>query len=105
MKAGRRILLEVGGVDALDAVYLAGGFGASLENSNARRIGLVPERAATRYVGNASLCGAVDVLTERVPWSRLSELARAIEVVDLTAHNFTDVFARAMRFPEEDGIE
>ena len=105
MKAGRRILLEVGGVDALDAVYLAGGFGASLENSNARRIGLVPERAATRYVGNASLCGAVDVLTERVPWSRLSELARAIEVVDLTAHNFADVFARAMRFPEEDGIE
>ena len=99
MKAGRRILREVADVAEFNAVYLAGGFGASVNRSSAARVGLIPSSAVSYYVGNSSLWGAVDALVGRVEWSSLLELSRRVEIVDLTSHNFTEIFTDALRFP------
>ena len=107
IKAGRRIMLETAGVaeSELERIWLAGAFGASLASETARRVGLTPfevPSSRTQVVGNTSLLGAIDALTERLPWSRLAEDVELVEHVDLASHpKFSDVFAASARFPEE----
>lgn len=105
-KAGRRLLLAAAGADAtsLETLYLAGAFGASLDVTAARRVGLTPRvPGADRVVscGNTSLLGAVDVLTGAMEWETLPALLDLVEHVDLAGRaDFADVFAEAARFPE-----
>ena len=105
-KAGRRIMLEKAGVaeSELERIWLAGAFGAALASETARRVGLTPfdvPSSRTRVVGNASLLGAIDALTERFPWSRLAEDVELVEHVDLVSYpNFDEIFAASARFPE-----
>ena len=106
IKAGRRIMLETAGVaeSELERIWLAGAFGAALASETARRVGLTPfdvPSSRTRVVGNASLLGAIDALTERFPWSRLAEDVELVEHVDLVSYpNFDEIFAASARFPE-----
>lgn len=106
MKAGRRIMLETAGVaeSELERIWLAGAFGAALASETARRVGLTPfdvPSSRTRVVGNASLLGAIDALTERFSWSRLVEDVDLVEHVDLVSYpNFDEIFAASARFPE-----
>jgi len=95
--------------EELDAFYLAGGFGSSLDKYSARRVGLIPRAVPLErvcYCGNSSLDGAVDALVGRVEWNGLSEFCDEIKNVDLATHdNFNEIFAEETRFPDEEGNE
>ncbi len=106
IKTGLRALLEKAetNADELDAFYLSGGFGSSLDKYSARRVGLIPRDVSLErvcYCGNSSLDGAVDALLGRVEWDRLSELCDSVENIDLaTLENFSGIFANEIRFPD-----
>ena len=106
IKTGLRALLEKAetNADELDAFYLSGGFGSSLDKYSARRVGLIPRDVALErvcYCGNSSLDGAVDALLGRVEWDRLSALCDSVENIDLaTLENFSGIFANEIRFPD-----
>ena len=103
VRTGIETLLEVTGVtkDRLDAVRLAGNFGAGLDARAAMRIGLIPELdpARVEVVGNAALRGAVLVLLSR-GYGRMAErAARAARFVELGGRpEFQARFADAMMF-------
>jgi len=69
VRTGVDTLLAVSGVpvETLDALRLAGNFGAGLDARSAMRIGLIPtmDLAKVEVVGNAALRGAIMVLLSR----------------------------------------
>lgn len=101
--AGTRILLETYGasLDRVARFYLAGGFSAHLDVDAARRIGLIPDLPADRYVkvGNAALAGAAAALLSRDARAALEELVRRVEHVQLEAHpRFFELFVEGCQF-------
>ena len=106
MKTGLRLTLMAAGIEerALDALMLAGAFGASLNVESSRRVGMFPASVPVENVsfwGNTSLLGAIDAVAGRLDWSRAAEDVGRVEHVDLaTRPEFTDVFADCGRFPE-----
>ncbi|MDD3589275.1 MAG: ASKHA domain-containing protein [Thermoguttaceae bacterium] len=107
MKAGLRLTLEAAGIAAseLDAFFLSGGFGGSLNCANARRVGAIPSSTPidrVYYGGNTSLFGALDALLERFRWNSLEETIFSVEPVDLVSRaDFAEIFAQLTRFPEQ----
>jgi uncharacterized 2Fe-2S/4Fe-4S cluster protein (DUF4445 family) len=103
VRTGIETLLEATGVvkDRLDAVRLAGNFGAGLDARAAMRIGLIPELdpARVEVVGNAALRGAVLVLLSR-GYGRMAErAAHTARFVELGGRpEFQARFADAMMF-------
>jgi uncharacterized 2Fe-2S/4Fe-4S cluster protein (DUF4445 family) len=103
VRTGIETLLEVTGVatDGLDAVRLAGNFGAGLDARAAMRIGLIPalDPARVEVVGNAALRGAILVLLSR-GYGRMAErAARQARFVELGGKpEFQARFAEAMMF-------
>ena len=69
----------------LDALRLAGNFGAGLDARAAMRIGLIPPMDLERVqvVGNAALRGAVMVLLSRDSWRASQSAARNTRFVEL----------------------
>lgn len=108
IRAGLRLLCEAAetSVADLDAVYLAGGFGGALDRTNARRVGLLPPEIPNARIvdcGNSSLFGAVDVLTNRLSWAKVTETLDRVATLDLaTAPRFAETFAESTRFPTPD---
>ena len=105
IRAGLRLLCEAAetSVAELDAVYLAGGFGGALNRTNARRVGLLPPEIPNARIvdcGNSSLFGAVDVLTNRLSWAKVTETLDRVATLDLaTDPRFAETFAESTRFP------
>ncbi|MBQ9126501.1 MAG: DUF4445 domain-containing protein [Thermoguttaceae bacterium] len=105
IRAGLRLLCEAAetSVAELDAVYLAGGFGGALNRTNARRVGLLPPEIPNARIvdcGNSSLFGAVDVLTKRLSWAKVTETLDRVATLDLaTDPRFAETFAESTRFP------
>lgn len=105
IRAGLRLLCDAAetSVAELDAVYLAGGFGGALNRTNARRVGLLPPEIPNARIvdcGNSSLFGAVDVLTKRLSWAKVTETLDRVATLDLaTAPRFAETFAESTRFP------
>ncbi|MBR4835110.1 MAG: DUF4445 domain-containing protein, partial [Thermoguttaceae bacterium] len=105
IRAGLRLLCEAAetSVADLDAVYLAGGFGGALDRTNARRVGLLPPEIPNARIvdcGNSSLFGAVDVLTKRLSWAKVTETLDRVATLDLaTDPRFAETFAESTRFP------
>ncbi|MEE3468477.1 MAG: ASKHA domain-containing protein, partial [Eubacterium sp.] len=87
IRAGLDILCERYGigVEQLDKVYIAGGFGTFLPIDRAVAIGLLPEEIAdrTEAVGNTSLAGAIRMLTEPDAEARMEALAAGCETLSL----------------------
>jgi uncharacterized 2Fe-2S/4Fe-4S cluster protein (DUF4445 family) len=87
VRTGVETLLEVSGVPvaSLDALRLAGNFGAGLDPRAAMRIGLIPAMDIGRVevVGNAALRGAILVLLSREHRRRSESAARNTEFVEL----------------------
>lgn len=108
IRAGLRLLCDAAetSVAELDAVYLAGGFGGALNRTNARRVGLLPPEIPNARIvdcGNSSLFGAVDVLTKRLSWAKVTETLDRVATLDLaTDPRFAETFAESTRFPTLD---
>ncbi len=103
VRTGIETLLEVAGVTAegLDAVFLAGNFGAGLDTAAAMRIGLVPQfnPAKVRSVGNAALRGAVLALLSLEFAEKAESAARNAKFIELGGRpEFQARFVDAMAF-------
>ncbi len=103
VRTGIDTLLDVSGlsVDELDALRLAGNFGAGLSARAAMRIGLIPpmDLARVEVVGNAALRGAVMTLLSRAYGRKASEAARRARFVELGGKpEFQARFMEAMLF-------
>jgi uncharacterized 2Fe-2S/4Fe-4S cluster protein (DUF4445 family) len=87
VRTGIETLLDVSGLkaDDLDALRLAGNFGAGLDAGAAMRIGLIPpmDLGKVQVVGNAALRGAIMVLLSRESWQRSQSAARNTRFVEL----------------------
>lgn len=101
------LLLKKAGLslNQIDALYLAGGFGFSLNIENAIRIGLLPDldRAKFHYLGNSSLLGAYLILLSdrnRLEVERTSEKMTYVELS--TTPDYMNEFTAAMFLPHTD---
>ncbi len=106
IRAGIETLLEISGlaIEQIDAVRLAGKFGAGLDATAAMRIGLIPPMDSRKVeaVGNAALRGAVLCLLSREHARRAWSIAERTELIELGARrDFPARFADAMMFPAQ----
>ncbi len=103
VRTGVDMLLEATGTtkEGLQAVRLAGNFGAGLDARAAMRIGLIPalDGGRVEVVGNAALRGAILVLLSREHWRKSEHAARAARFIELGGKpEFQDRFVEAMMF-------
>ncbi|MCX7040956.1 MAG: ASKHA domain-containing protein, partial [Spirochaetes bacterium] len=103
VRTGIDTLLDVTGMprEGLDAVRLAGNFGAGLDARAAMRIGLIPpmDLGRVEVVGNAALKGAILVLLSREQWRKSESAARNALFLELGGKpEFQARFAEAMMF-------
>ena len=108
--AGIRIMMREYPItpEAIDTVYLAGGFGYYLDTNSAAIIGLIPEELAgkVKAVGNTSLMGAYlygrnadareEVLT-------ITELAIPVNLAE--QEGFEENYLESLHFPQQDRKE
>lgn len=105
VQAALGVLLGEAGLDAdaIEEVFVAGGFGRRLEARALARLGVFPAEWSdrVRFVGNAALDGARAVLVSSAARSEAERLASTIESIDLAVHpGFRDAFIDALGFPE-----
>lgn len=92
-------------LDAVEQVYIAGGFGKYLQVDRAAAIGLFPELEAERFtfVGNGSLLGARLVSFSKDMQRAGEEVARTMTNVELSDNQlFMDEYMAALFFPHTD---
>jgi uncharacterized 2Fe-2S/4Fe-4S cluster protein (DUF4445 family) len=105
LSTGIKVLVEEFGIKITDIseVLLAGAFGNYLNPASACAIGLIPGELAdrVRMVGNAAGTGAIAALLSGVEYKRAGMIADFVRYVELGAyHDFTNLFAGSMGFPE-----
>jgi uncharacterized 2Fe-2S/4Fe-4S cluster protein (DUF4445 family) len=105
--AAVEILMQMTGTDAdaLEAVYVAGGFGRHLDPASAVTVGLLPDLPAERihFVGNACITGAKMAAMSREALARADALAGRMTYVDLMNHpGYMDAFTQANFLPHTD---
>ena len=105
--AGAAVLARRLGVDMADIerVYVAGGFGTSLDVEKAMLVGLLPDMPVDRvsFIGNGSAAGARMALLSHEAWLRSAEIAERMTYRDLGAdHSFMDEYVAALFLPHTD---
>ncbi|MDX9958302.1 MAG: ASKHA domain-containing protein, partial [Spirochaetia bacterium] len=91
------------GLDDVESVFLAGGFGSYLRPASAAAIGLIPPQLLPKVqaVGNAAGHGAVRMLLFKDEGRDLSSLATAVRYLELSGLDFfRDRFVEELFFPE-----
>jgi uncharacterized 2Fe-2S/4Fe-4S cluster protein (DUF4445 family) len=86
-------------------IFIAGGFGTSLNITNAIKIGLLPdvERSKFKFIGNSSLAGARHILLSSEALNKSFEIARKMTYFDLsTDPGYMDEYMAALFFPHTD---
>jgi uncharacterized 2Fe-2S/4Fe-4S cluster protein (DUF4445 family) len=101
--AGLQVVCDTygAGLDSIDVLYLAGGFGRHLKVDSARRIGLIPNLPESRIVqaGNAAIEGASIALLSVSRRRELEDLVRRVEHCRLETHPaFFDFFVEGCQF-------
>ncbi len=101
------LMLEQVGVafEDLEQVYIAGGFGRSIDLEQAVTIGLIPDipRERFRFVGNSSLIGSYMVVVSREFRRRQERLAARMTYFDLSAApGYMDQYTAALFLPHTD---
>lgn len=102
--AGASLLLENVGLKPadLDAVLLAGAFGAFVTKDSTLTLGLLPSvpRDKVRAVGNAAGSGASLALLSLEARRLADQLAKSVRYIELSSHlPFQNMFVEAMSFP------
>ena len=95
-------MMKVLGLDRVDKVILAGGFGSYVDPEKAMILGLFPDCDLKNVisVGNAAGDGARMALLNREKRVEAERIAREVEYIELTVYpEFTAEFAEAMAFP------
>jgi uncharacterized 2Fe-2S/4Fe-4S cluster protein (DUF4445 family) len=106
IRAGIKIMSKQAGVkaEAIDQVYIAGGFGSFIRRDNAQAIGLLPtdiDLNRISYVGNVSLAGAKLALLSSSARQQAEASARQVRHLELSLDlDFQMEFAEAMIFPD-----
>ena len=92
IRAGFETLLNSYGItyENLDKIYVAGGFGYKLDIKKAVGIGLFPKECLSKIetVGNSSLAGAIQYVTQRERMKEIDEFMRGISVIQLADSDF-----------------
>jgi uncharacterized 2Fe-2S/4Fe-4S cluster protein (DUF4445 family)/NADPH-dependent glutamate synthase beta subunit-like oxidoreductase len=102
MYAGCKILMETLGVDTVDKVVLAGGFGSYIDRLSAALLGMFPDCDLKKVVsvGNAAGDGARMALLNVDKRAEADEWARKVEYIELTvAPTFEKTFGQSMWLP------
>jgi uncharacterized 2Fe-2S/4Fe-4S cluster protein (DUF4445 family) len=87
--------------EALERIYLAGGFGSYVRRESAGAIGLIPEELVprTKVAGNAAGKGALFTLLSRRQRDRFKDILDRSKYIELsTSQAFQDYFMRHMYF-------
>ncbi|MEW6100853.1 MAG: ASKHA domain-containing protein [Candidatus Omnitrophota bacterium] len=86
-------------------IYIAGGFGTSVDIFNAIKIGLLPnqERGKFQFIGNSSLAGARQALLSYEAMKTAGEIAKKITYFELSVDaGYMDEYMAALFFPHTD---
>lgn len=86
-------------IEAIDKVYLAGGFGSFINIESAVKIGLLPKELYGRIVaiGNAAGAGAIQTLISSDCFRELAKIKKKIRYIELSGNNdFTDLYIGCM---------
>jgi uncharacterized 2Fe-2S/4Fe-4S cluster protein (DUF4445 family) len=86
-------------------IFIAGGFGTSLNIDNAVKIGLLPdlERKRFLFIGNSALSGARHMLLSSEATRTAEDIARKITYFELSVdHSYMDEYMAALFFPHTD---
>jgi uncharacterized 2Fe-2S/4Fe-4S cluster protein (DUF4445 family) len=100
--AGARLLMDRAGLDAVDAIELAGAFGSHIDPVHALVLGMVPDCSPDRVVsvGNAAGSGAVRALLSKADRNEIAAVARTIVKVETAIEpRFQEHFVGAMGLP------
>ena len=87
--------------DDVHKVYLAGGFGYKLDTEKAIAIGMFPEefQGKIEAIGNSSLAGAVEYLTEQDSRERIGKILSVSTEINLSADkDFNEFYMDSMFF-------
>jgi len=100
--SGAKIMMKRLGVNRLEKVVLAGGFGSYVDPERAMILGMFPDCDLKEVisVGNAAGDGARIALLNRDKREEADRVAREVEYIELTVYpEFAMEFAEAMAFP------
>ena len=89
-------------VEAIDAVYVAGGIGSGINMKNAVNIGMLPdiELEKFHYIGNSSLTGAYAMTVSKEAKQKCAELAANMTYLELSTYpGYMDSFVAACFLP------
>ncbi len=91
--------------EAIDSIFIAGGFGSRLDIENAVRIGLLPDidRAKFHYLGNTSLRGASLLLLSETNRRLVGAIARKMTYIELNAEpGYMNEYTGSLFLPHTD---
>ena len=100
--AGVRLLMDRAGIDAVDAIRLAGAFGSQIDPFHAMVLGLIPDAdlARVKGAGNAAGTGALIALLSAAARREIEDVVRRVEKVETAVEpRFQEHFVEAMAFP------
>lgn len=105
--AGIRVMLDLVQlpVEAIDQIYIAGGFGNYINIKDAITIGLLPDIPLEKYkfIGNSSVKGAKKALLSHKARIEVEQVARKMTYLELSVGNtFMDEFVSALFLPHTD---
>jgi uncharacterized 2Fe-2S/4Fe-4S cluster protein (DUF4445 family) len=91
--------------EAIDSIFIAGGFGSRLDIESAVRIGLLPDidRAKFHYLGNTSLRGALLLLLSEKNRRLVRAVARRMTYIELNAEpGYMNEYTGSLFLPHTD---
>jgi len=91
--------------DQLDTIYVAGGFGSSLDINKAVAIGLLPDIDTRRiqFIGNSSVMGARMALLSTPAFEKAIDISKKMTNIELSNYPpFMDEFIAALFLPHTD---
>ena len=92
-------------LDDVKKIFIAGGFGTSLDIDSSIKIGLLPDldRSKFLFIGNSALAGAREMLLSSQAQSTAWDIARKITYFELSVDSaYMDEYMAALFFPHTD---
>ncbi len=105
IQTGTHVLLEEAGIESVDRLVMAGGFGNYIDPESAKLLGLYPDVGAddVEFLGNAAGYGAMYALLNVAARVEAEHIVSAVEYVELAAWDgFHDLFMGAMYLPHRE---